>query len=81
MLRPDVMIRVDDVPAGKYRAKLRLRVTPARSPGTEARTASTSRPFTIPEIPGGRSDEPFELGDLKPEPEPNVRPSGEGGGL
>lgn len=67
-LRPDGTIRAEDIPSGDYVLRLYLRADPVRGPAAPGRTASVSRRFTIPEIPGGRSDEPFDLGVLKPEP-------------
>ncbi len=66
-LQPDGTIRADDVPAGQYRLTLEYKTPPTRdeqiAPGRIAR--ATVR-FTIPKIPGGWSQEPFDLGELKP---------------
>ena len=68
-LPKDGTIRVEDVPPGAYRLDLMFTADPilgGRS-GPE-RIARATRRFTIPEIPGGRSDEPFDLGELRPTP-------------
>lgn len=36
--------------------------------GATGRTTFATRQFTIPEIPGGQSDEPYDLGTLHPRP-------------
>ena len=80
-LAADGSFRIDDVPAGTYRVAIRVNGAdrnrnPALSPFHRL-----SRQFTIPPIPGGRSDEVFDLGalPLRPrvelkvgEPAPNV---------
>jgi RNA polymerase sigma factor (sigma-70 family) len=62
-LQPDGSFRVDDVPAGEYRLVARVGEDErGREPGPFARL---SRAFTIPPIPGGRSDEPLDLGAIR----------------
>jgi hypothetical protein len=74
-LLPDGTIRAEDVPPGEYRLKLTYSADPIRGPNlSRERIATASKKFTIPEIPGGHTDEPFDLGVLRPEPlrsEPN----------
>ena len=67
-LRPDGTIRVDDVPPGEYRLTLSLSAYPTRGRmSSDDRIAYATRQFTIPVVPGGRSDEPFDLGELRPQ--------------
>lgn len=71
-LQPDGTIRVEDVPPGKYRLTLRYSPDAMRggSPTAPERIAHVTCHFTIPEIPGGWSDEPFDLGVLRPTVQP-----------
>ena len=66
-LEPDGTIRVDDVPAGDYRLKLRYAADPIHGPGVaHERVAFTTKEFTVPELSSGRTDEPVVLGVLRP---------------
>jgi beta-lactamase regulating signal transducer with metallopeptidase domain/peroxiredoxin/protocatechuate 3,4-dioxygenase beta subunit len=66
-LQSDGTIRVDDVPPGSYRLQLTYSADPIYGMGTAPnRIAHATKQFTIPEIPAGRSDEPFDLGVLRP---------------
>lgn len=68
-LQPDGTIRTDDVPPGEYRLTLLYSGDlPQRRGAAPERIARAIKQFTIPEIPGGRSDEPFDLGTLRPKP-------------
>jgi len=68
-LQPDGTIRVDDVPPGEYRLRLTYSADPIYGSGASPdRIAHASQQFTILEIPGGRSDEPFDLGVIQPKP-------------
>lgn len=59
---PDGTFRIDDVPAGSYRLSAFVNeLDQGPPPGPFARSC---RSFTIPPIPGGRSDEPFDVGAL-----------------
>ena len=66
----DGSFRVDDVPAGTY--ELTIKPTrgedgslgPSRLPGDGKPVGALTNGFTIPEMPNGRSDEPFDLGTL-----------------
>lgn len=53
-VRRDGTFRIEGMPAGTYRLSARYDNDRAMFPGWHA--------FTIPEIPGGRSDEPLDLG-------------------
>ncbi len=59
----DGTLRVDDVPAGRYL----LTVVDAYPRGDRPTNwqGGAAKMFEIPEIPGGRSDEPFDLGTIK----------------
>ncbi len=66
-LRPDGTIRADNIPPGDYRLKLTYSPDPMRGRSGD-RTAFATKQFTIPPIPEGRSEEPFDLGTLHPKP-------------
>jgi len=81
-LRPDGSFRVEDVPAGTY--ELRVMATeppPAGSFYVRGKSLGTLREtIEIPQMPGGRSDEPLDVGtleiELKPaEPSATTRPA------
>ena len=66
-LQPDGTIHASDLPAGEYRLKLTYRIDP-RGPGVSPeRIAYATKQFVIPEIQGGRDDEPVDLGVLRPQ--------------
>jgi len=61
----DGQFRIEDVPAGKY--ELELTVNGARDPrfvGPGKEIAHLRMPVVVPEIPGGRSNEPLDLGTI-----------------
>ncbi|MEJ2702438.1 MAG: carboxypeptidase regulatory-like domain-containing protein, partial [Sedimentisphaerales bacterium] len=62
----DGSFRVDDVPAGEYSIRVDAYGPPpnARTPRGE-RIGRFSRVFSVPEMPGGRSDESLDLGELE----------------
>jgi hypothetical protein len=66
-VRPDGTFRADDVTAGEYELGVSLVDRDTREPGpmTTKTLATGSRDFTIGEIPGGRSDEPLDLGSVE----------------
>jgi beta-lactamase regulating signal transducer with metallopeptidase domain/protocatechuate 3,4-dioxygenase beta subunit/thiol-disulfide isomerase/thioredoxin len=73
-LQPDGTIRADDVPPGAYVLRLTYTADPIRGlGGTTARVAFATKQFTIPAIPGGRTDEPFDLGELRPAPKQTLK--------
>jgi hypothetical protein len=62
----DGTFRIDDIPAGNYYLYVNA-YEPAAEPRAfrGERIGSLSRHFNIPEMPGGRSDEPLDLGELE----------------
>ena len=60
--RPDGTLRIEDVPAGRYVLKLPF-VGNAGGNHPELR-AFTRASVTVPPIPGGRSDEPLDIGTI-----------------
>ncbi len=71
-VEPDGSFRIDDVIAGHYGLKLMLQEPPA-SPNQVAggeMIGGAHRDVTIDEIPGGRSDEPLDLGAIPLVPTP-----------
>ena len=66
---PDGGFRVEDVPPGDYElvAEVLAHVPPY------AATATARRDVAVPEIPGGRSDEPLDLGVARLQPGPGPR--------
>ena len=72
-LRPDGTFRVEDVPAGRYILKLPFE---GLSRGTrEGRQAFARSEVIVPEMPGGRSDEPLDIGAIPLEVFPFHEPS------
>ncbi|APW62013.1 carboxypeptidase regulatory-like domain-containing protein [Paludisphaera borealis] len=67
-LQPDGTIRVDDVPPGSYRLRLTYSADPIFGFRLPEGMLVATKQFTIPAIPGGRSDEPLDLGELRPAP-------------
>ena len=62
----DGSFRVEDVPGGNYRLRVDLREggeSPMRYSAPQI--AHLEKEFEVPESPGGRSDEPFDLGKIE----------------
>jgi len=60
----DGSFRIDDVPAGNYEISLSIR--PQQPvPGTMGLLAEGGAELTIPEMPGGRSDQPFQIDPIQ----------------
>jgi hypothetical protein len=56
----DGLFRVDDVPAGHYEISISLQhIDPQRGYGQQIGMGGAE--FTVPEMPGGRSDEPLQI--------------------
>jgi protocatechuate 3,4-dioxygenase beta subunit len=63
-VRPDGAFRVEDVPAGKYRLSVRLAAPPSGNKPVFKLLGQALRPFEVPDMPRGRSDEPLDLGSI-----------------
>jgi len=67
-IEPDGAFRVDDVPAGSYGLRVQLYEAPSAGRGRPGEViGSLIHEFEVAEMPGGRSDEPLELGTLEME--------------
>jgi hypothetical protein len=74
-LRENGRLRIDDVPPGSYRLKVIVyrqfsdeecdRIQRVPYPIAPPEVGSISVEFTMPDVPGGQSDEPLDLGTLK----------------
>lgn len=70
----DGSFRVEDVAAGTYDLQLNFTEPQGDSPGMGRPLGSLTKEVAVPEMPGGRSDEPLDLGELKLQlPEPAKR--------
>jgi beta-lactamase regulating signal transducer with metallopeptidase domain len=77
VLAPDGSFRIDDVPPGDYRLVIRVNGESTFHVALMRRRDSgpflhTSRIFTVPPVPGGRSDEPLDLGTQRLQPRPTL---------
>lgn len=65
-VRPDGSFRIEDVPAGKYRLHAEVHEPGNGVPGYYGpELASINTEIAVPEIPGGRSDMPLDLGTIE----------------
>lgn len=66
----DGSFRVEDVPAGMYRLQVQIHQPLVKNglPHLGKRLGSLTHEFTVKEMPGGRSDEPLDLGRLELKP-------------
>ena len=61
----DGSFRADDIPPGKYEMRLSFNEPrSSSSPNMGPQIGSITREFEIPPIPGGRTDDPLDLGTL-----------------
>ena len=68
-VRPDGRFRVEDVPAGKYTLQAQVNEPGKGVPGSYGpELARIETEVVVPEIPGGRSDEPLDLGTIELKP-------------
>jgi hypothetical protein len=68
-VRPDGRFRIEDVPAGKYRLQSEVREPSNDLPGSYGPVlASIETEVVVPEIPGGRSDVPLDVGTIELKP-------------
>jgi hypothetical protein len=66
VFKPDGSFIADDIPAGDYSLRISLfERTADRRSFQGAQLGSMSQSVTVPEMPGGRSDEPLDLGELE----------------
>jgi hypothetical protein len=63
-MSPDGSFRIEDVPAGTYDLRINLSEPGGGQPGMGEPIGSLSKEVIVPEMPGGRSDEPLDLGEL-----------------
>ena len=71
IIQPDGSFRVDDVLAGDYNLSVTVSAPGGSTEENAPRTAAQATVgFTIPEMPGGRSDEPLDLGRVVPRATP-----------
>ncbi len=65
-VRPDGRFRIEDVPAGKYQLHAQVHEPGTGVPGTFGpERASIDTEIVVPEIPGGRSDVPLDVGTIE----------------
>jgi hypothetical protein len=64
-VEPDGTFRIDDVEPGEYGLSIEFRQALGEPPNTGDVLAQLRDEFTVPNIPGGRSDEPLDLGELE----------------
>jgi protein involved in polysaccharide export with SLBB domain len=80
-LNSDGSFRVEDVPAGTYVLEASVYQPPpdgdSRKINFEKIVGTVKVEFVVPPIPGGRSDEPLDLGDLPLGPEKTIAPASE----
>ncbi|HTL15750.1 MAG TPA: redoxin domain-containing protein, partial [Patescibacteria group bacterium] len=63
---PDGAFRIEDVPGGKYRLRIDLREGGGGPMGfASPAIGSINKEFEVPESPGGRTDEAFDLGTIE----------------
>ena len=64
-MAPDGTFRVEDVPAGSWYLDAEIMSFPKEG-GLGKIMGAAGRTFIVPEMSGGRSDEPLDLGTLEP---------------
>ena len=62
---PDGSFRVEDVPAGKYQVSTRVPQPPSGNHPKYKLLGAAKHAFEVAEMPGGRSDEPLDLGAVE----------------
>ena len=65
IMEPDGRFRIEDVPAGEYSLSIHVTEPPETPHGMGKQLGSIQQEVIVPEMPGGRSDEPMDLGELK----------------
>ena len=61
---PDGAFRIEDVPGGKYNLRIELHEAGGSQPFNQPLIGRLTKEIIVPDPPGGRSDEPFDLGVL-----------------
>jgi len=61
----DGSFRIENVPAGSYDLRLDIREPHADQPNRDVYIGGTTKEVIVPEIPGGMSEEPLELGEIE----------------
>ena len=65
-LAPDGSFRVEDVPAGTYDVNVMVLEVEQRENSRSTRSiGSASKQIIVPPMPGGRSDEPLDIGTIE----------------
>jgi RNA polymerase sigma factor (sigma-70 family) len=68
-VRPDGRFRIEDVPSGKYRLQSEVREATDGLPGSYGPVlASIETEIVVPEMPGGRSGVPLDVGTIELKP-------------
>lgn len=57
--------RIEDVPGGKYKLRLELHEPGGSQPFNQPLVGALTKEFMVPDSPGGRGNEPFDLGVLE----------------
>jgi hypothetical protein len=70
---PDGTFRVDDIVAGTYMLTFRLRAPNPERALPVPSDITITREIVVPEMPGGRSDTPLDLGTIVVSPVPGPR--------
>ena len=72
---PDGTFRVEDVPGGKYTLRVDLRESgEGMNRFSSPPIAFTQQEIEVPDSPGGRSDEPYDLGTIALTPRGGLKP-------
>lgn len=61
----DGAFRIEDVPGGKYSLRIELREAGGSQPFNQPIIGSLTKEIVVPDSPGGRSDEVFDVGTLE----------------
>ena len=61
---PDGTFRIEDVPGGKYNLRIELHEAGGSQPFNQPLIGTVTKEISVPDAPGGRSNEAFDLGAL-----------------
>ncbi len=74
VFKRDDTIRIEEVPTGDYELRLTYRGEPVRGGDSLVlNSGNATLKFTVPEIPGGYTDEPLDLGTIMPVPKKELK--------